>query len=303
MVSAIGSAVTLLLMTTLAGDRTSAARILGVFPHHGYSHHMVFLPYLRSLADHGHDVHVISNFASSHPRITDINIYGSMPMFNNNVTFHVGVGSGFGIYGTLSDLFSLYEMAKSTEGLFDVPAVRRLLDDRDAAFDLVIAEHFNSEVPLGFAAKYRTPFVLLSSCPILPWTKSLVGQPQQTAYRPSVFSGLSTRMNLVQRLINVISAYAATTLFRTLHRPWSERVLKQHLGVDVSLDEFASSVSLVLVNTHWTINGVSPTVPAVLEVGGIHVKSSKNVSTVSTHIYLYTLSCLNDVFKKRIWGI
>ncbi|XP_060861408.1 UDP-glycosyltransferase UGT5-like [Metopolophium dirhodum] len=274
----VNAAVTYFLIaaTVAASYGASAARILGVFTHHGYSHHMVFLPYLRALADRGHDVHVISNFGSSHPNITDISVVGSMPMANNNVTFPNTAGQ-FGIVGTLTDMFNLYEIAKSTEAVFDVPAVRRLLDDRTVSFDLVIAEHFNSELPLGFAAKYRAPFVLLSSCPLMPWTISLVGQSQHTAYRPSLFSGLPERMDLAQRMTNTAVAFVSAAVFRLMYRPWGQRTLKKHLGLDVSLDELASNVSLVLVNTHWSLNGVSPTMPAIKETGGMHVMPPKHL--------------------------
>lgn len=268
-------AVTLLTALQVA----SGARILGVFLHHGYSHHMVFLPYLRALADRGHDVSVVSNFESSHPNITDISVLGSMPMHNNNVTFPNG--RSFGVSGTWTDMVQLYGMATTTESAFGAPGVVRLLSDPDAAFDLIIAEHFNSELPLGFALKYRAPFVLLSSCPMLPYTMSLIGQPQQTSYRPSTFSGLSSRMDFGQRLTNTVIAYLSVSLFRVIHRPWSQSVIGKHLGVDASLNDFASNVSLVLVNTHWTISGASPTLPAVLEVGGIHIKPSRPLPAVS----------------------
>lgn len=286
----VNTAVTYFLVaaTVAAYYGASAARILGVFVHHGYSHHMVFLPYLRALADRGHDVHVISNFDSSHPNITDISIVGSMPISTNNVTFP-GTAGMFGIVGTLADMFLLYEMAKTTEGIFEVPAVRHLLDDRTASFDLVITEHFNSELQLGFAAKYRVPFILLSSCPLMPWTTSLVGQSQHTAYRPSVLSGLPERMDLVQRLTNTAVAIVSTAVFRLMHRPWSQRMLKKHLGLDVSLDELASNVSLVLVNTHWSLNGVSPTMPAVKETGGMHVMPQKHLPIVSIYLCLIIL--------------
>ncbi|XP_027848325.2 UDP-glycosyltransferase UGT5 isoform X3 [Aphis gossypii] len=276
MVNATVTYYLLVAATVAASYRASAARILGVFPHHGYSHHMVFLPYLRTLADRGHDVHVISNFDSSHPNITDINVVGSMPMSNNNVTFPITAGY-FGIVGSLTALFGLSYLARTTEGLFDVPAVQNLLEDRTATFDLVIAEHFNSELPLGFAAKYRAPFVLLSSCPLPPWTMSLVGQPLQIAYRPSMLSGLPERMDLGQRLINTAVTAVSVAVFRLINRSWSQQTLRKRMDLDVSLDELASNVSLVLVNTHWSLNGVSPTVAAVKETGGMHIMPPKQL--------------------------
>jgi len=269
--------------TVAASYRASAARILGVFPHQGYSHHMVFMPYLRTLADRGHDVHVISNFESSHPKITDISIAGSMSMPNNNITMPDNPGH-FGIVKTLKIMIGLYYMSKTTESLFDVPAVRNLLDDQTASFDLVIAEHFNSELPLGFAAKYRAPFVLLSSCSLPPWTMSLVGQPLQIAYKPSMLSGLPERMDLGQRLINTAVTVVSVAVFRLINRSWSQQTLRKRMDLDVSLDELASNVSLVLVNTHWSLNGVSPTVAAVKETGGMHIMPPKQLPIVSTYL-------------------
>lgn len=284
MVNTVEAAVTLLAI--LAVGRVSTARILGVFPYQGYSHHMAFLPYLRRLADCGHDVHVISNFPSSHTRITDVNIRGTTAAFHEHMTFSE-VSSRSWVIELLEHMqLSLDLMTSSTEDMFCAPAVRRLLSDVNATFDLVVAEHFNSEVPLGFAAKYRAPFVLLSSCLLLPWTMSLVGQPFHAAYKPSVLTGFSKRMSLSQRLVNALTNHVSVVLFRALHRPWSRDAIKRHLEVDVPLEEFASNVSLVLANTHWTVHGPSPVVPAVLEVGGMHIESAKRLPKVSKIFYV-----------------
>lgn len=285
------------MMATDGRGGALAARILGVFLHHGYSHHMVFLPYIHALADRGHEVHVISNFPTSHPKVTDISIEGSMPMHNNNLTFPMTRQNS--LISMWNGMFALYDWAKSTEAVFDVPAVKQLLDDPDAAFDLVIAEHFNSELSLGFAAKYDTPFVLLTSCPIFPWAMSLFGQSFEVAHRPSTFSGLSGRMDLSQRMVNALITYVSNALFLVLHRPWSQQTVKKRLGLDVSLDEFASNASLMLVNTHWTVSGVSTTVPAVVEVGGMHIKPSKSLPEVSTYINTRIDCCFSRFALRR----
>lgn len=287
--------VTLFTVAALTGDsgRVSAARILAVFPHPGYSHHMVFLPYVRALADRGHDVHFVSNYPLSHANVTDVSIQGSMTKLENNNQFPVS--RPFDFSGMWMDMFMLRDMAAITEGMFGVPAVRRLLSDKNATFDLVVAEHFNSELPLGFAAKYRAPFVLLNSGSIMPWTQPLVGQSPETAYRPSILSGMSERMDFVQRLANTLMDYACNAIFRAVHRPWSQHMLKKHLGVDVYLDEFASKASLVLVNSHWTIHGVSPTVPAIVQVGGMHLTALETLPEVSIH-YLILINDQLDNF-------
>lgn len=47
-------------------------------------------------------------------------------------------------------------------------------------------------------------------------------------------------------------------------RKWSKRFL----GSDIADPH---NTSLILVNTHYTIDGVRPLTPNVIEVGGIHI--------------------------------
>ncbi|XP_015363936.1 PREDICTED: UDP-glucuronosyltransferase 2B15-like [Diuraphis noxia] len=257
--------------TVAAHYGASAARILGVFLHQGYSHHMVFLPYLRTLADRGHDVHVISNFDSSHPNITDISVMGSMPMPNNNVTFP-GTAGQFGIVDSLMAMFQLYEMAEATEGVFKVPAVQRLLNDRTTSFDLVIAEHFNSELPLGFAAKYRVPFILLSSCTPFPWTTSLVGQPYSPAYIPVLMTTYGPHMNFAERIYNTLLRSIAFYKYYTRSTISSQKIASKRYKDSSHLDQLVLKTSLLFVNTYHTLWGSRPLPQNVIEVGGLHVK-------------------------------
>ncbi|XP_050427538.1 UDP-glycosyltransferase UGT5-like [Adelges cooleyi] len=252
---------------------TTAARILGVFPHPGLSHHLVFLPYLKELASRGHRLHVISHFESSHADIVDMLIKGAK--FNNNFT--APDTSTFSLKGKWEEVFVLHEFARGTENLFGVREVRELLNNGSVEFDLIITEHFNSELSLGFVAKFNVPFVLLSSCALLPWTESVIGQPHQISYRPSASSGLSQRMSYVERLNNALIAHGWDMVFHAIHRPWSRRVIKENLGLDVNLDLLATNASLVLANTHFSINGPSATVPQLVEVGGIHINPPKDL--------------------------
>lgn len=52
----------------------------------------------------------------------------------------------------------------------------------------------------------------------------------------------------------------------------SEMKVRDFFGGDVRpLDEIAFGTSLLLVNAHFSINDPKPTVPGVVEVGGLHI--------------------------------
>ena len=47
------------------------------------------------------------------------------------------------------------------------------------------------------------------------------------------------------------------------------------------LGDLAKNTSLMLVNTHYSLNGVRPNTPSVIEVGGLHIKDLKPLDAVN----------------------
>lgn len=59
----IWTVITLLIL----GHDSSGHRILGLFPHPGYSHFQFFEPIMKALAEAGHEVTVVSQFPNKEP--------------------------------------------------------------------------------------------------------------------------------------------------------------------------------------------------------------------------------------------
>lgn len=56
----------------------------------------------------------------------------------------------------------------------------------------------------------------------------------------------------------------------------ADRLVKQYLGEGIpSVTELAKGTSAMFVNTHYSLSGVKPLTPNVVELGGIHIKESK----------------------------
>lgn len=51
-------------------------------------------------------------------------------------------------------------------------------------------------------------------------------------------------------------------------------------GAGPKLDALAQNYSLVLSNSHFSINEVRPLVPALVEVGGLHLDNTQTLSKV-----------------------
>jgi len=121
----------------------------------------------------------------------------------------------------------------------------------------------------------------MSSCNTFPWNERAVGQPYALAIKPLTLTSLPPKMNLYDRSMNTISNVIQLLVYAYFCRKRDEASIKEKLDVDVPLDPLVSKASLIFVNTHFTMFGPKPLVPAVVEVGGIHIQPIKPLPVVS----------------------
>jgi len=260
---------------------TYAANILAVLPHQGLSHHLTYLPLFQELATRGHNITMISNYPSEHPKIMDISINGSVPITNNKVNFSfVAPKLTNNINLSIKIMWSFYTKGKLYESMFTVNEVKQLLKS-SSEFDLLITEHFNHELSLAFAFKFHIPFILMSSCNLLPWNEHVVGQPYSLAIKPVTLTNFSPKMAFSDRVMNVISNFIQILSYTYVIRKRDEEIIKKNLNMDVSLDQLVLNASLIFVNTHFTMFEPKPFVSSIVEIGGIHIKPIQDLPVVS----------------------
>ncbi|XP_069681751.1 UDP-glycosyltransferase UGT5-like [Periplaneta americana] len=254
----------------------TCSRILAIFPYVGKSHHDVYIPYLKQLAARGHEVVVVSHFPqdSPFPNLTDISLKGSVNMPPvQGISFNM-----IEFVGPLENVVMLRYLAQiHCESILPLPQVQQL---RNRTFDLIITELFNTDCFLGLVHGFNTPFIYFSSSNLLAWANERIGNPDNPSYIPNLATELSDRMNFMERLGNTFHTLLFTwvlypMLFNRPGRFTAENRLKASLP---PLEDIAKRGSLILVNSHFTVNRPRPLVPAVIEVGGIHItKPPKNL--------------------------
>ncbi|CAM6032173.1 unnamed protein product, partial [Sphagnum compactum] len=143
-------------------------------------------------------------------------------------------------------------------------------------FDLVILEQFNSDCPVGIAYTFNAPYIALSSCAMMTYHYDRVGMPKITSYMPTLFSSHSTKMTFMERFYNWFVAHSHNFIYNMATNRGINKILKKHLGNDMpDIQELVKKTSLIMVNQHFSLSGVKPLTPAVIEVGGIHIEESK----------------------------
>ncbi|CAH1726113.1 unnamed protein product [Aphis gossypii] len=252
------------------------ANILAVFPHQGLSHHLVYLPYIQELANREHNITFISNYPIEHSNINNLSIRGSIPISNNKENIsRFEKNSKNDIIHSINVIRVFNYRGKTYEAMFTVDSVMALLNS-PYKFDLLVTEHFNNELFMGFAFKFNIPFILLSSCNLLPWNQHAIGQPYSLATVPTTLTtSLPIKMNFYGRVMNTISHTVQLFGFKLLCRARDEAIIKRNLDIEVSLDQAILNASLIMVNTHFTMFSSKPLVPAVVEIGGIHITPIK----------------------------
>ncbi|XP_052756091.1 UDP-glucosyltransferase 2-like isoform X2 [Galleria mellonella] len=266
----------------LVFHNAEAARILGLFPHTGKSHQMVFEPLLRRLAERGHHMTVASFFPLKNPleNYTDISFEGiaavgvetiDLTFFEGHKGFMKITGLGT-IIQRLTEFVPLNEMALNVcSKLVSWPPLNDVLRKE---YDVVLVENFNSDCMLGLMHVYgiKAPIVALSSTGLLPWSSERVGVTENPSYMPILTSTITNPFSFLERLQNTFLTYYYKLWFRYTIQVKEQEIIEKHFGRKiVDLKDLAKNTTLMMVNLFYSLNGARPLLPGLVEVGGMHL--------------------------------
>lgn len=182
---------------------SSPAAILGVFPTFSRSHFAVFEPYMTELVARNHSVVMISPYPlpKTVRGYVHIDIQKAREKFNGSWSLESFPQIPPRFHNVLS---IIADSNKGNENIFQLKSVRDLISSSTSTFDLIIIEEFTSDVFLGFAHRFKAPFITISTCPPMPWTTRRYGAPASLAFSPNLFSGYSDQMDFSSRTINLM---------------------------------------------------------------------------------------------------
>lgn len=293
----------LLIVVLLLSSVTAVSnsyKILALFPHPGKSHVDVFVKLMKGLAEKGHKVTVISHFPVKNPveRYKDISLEASASPLINVIDLDQVVGKRSEKW---SAIFLVHGFAKlSCEAALQSPGVQQFIRNNNNTFVVIIAEFFNSDCFLGFVHKFRAPLIGLSSSTIPHWINARMGNPTHPAYIPNSLMDYSHRMAFFERVENVLLGFFQDYYFQEIIGREDEMLSKKYFGTHLgNWREVIFNCSLLLVNTHFSLNFPRPLVPAVVEIGGIHVSTPRLPPAVSKPIKLKVLRSTTMNYQKQ----
>uniref|UniRef100_A0A1Y9HAI0 Uncharacterized protein n=1 Tax=Anopheles farauti TaxID=69004 RepID=A0A1Y9HAI0_9DIPT len=268
--------VVVLLGLTLALTPVQPAKILSIFPTTSKSHWILGSALMKELAMDGHEVTVISPFTLKNAPKT----YRHVEIVYNRGVFEEMMDK---VFDKIDDSIveKMLELGVFVTEIVNTtltsPEVQKLLHS-DETFDLLVLEVFLDDAFLGFADRFNCPVVGMSTFGASTWVNSLTGSPQPLSYVPHPMSSFTDKMNFWQRLGNVLFTAFDEALVKVMVEPTYERYYREYFpNATRSLEEMRRrGVSLILVNSHFSLSFPRPYLPNLIEIGGFHVNRKVN---------------------------
>lgn len=151
-------------------------------------------------------------------------------------------------------------------------------------FDLVMVEMFNQEAMYMFAHKYKAPLVLIDTTFVKRHVEEIMGNPMPASYVPFEYFDSAGDFSIVKRFYNWFIG-SVDYIGRTFHVSEKQNDLARKYfdsipGPLPRVQDLQNSASLVLVNTHFSIDTVFPQVPGIVQIGGAHIEDVKPLPKV-----------------------
>ena len=91
---------------------------------------------------------------------------------------------------------------------------------------------------------------------------------------PHIFLGFTDDMNFMKRLINTVGCIFEDTILRIFYYPVQKEIYDTQFPDPKPAfeDRMKHGVSLVLLNSHFSLSFPRPYLPNLIEVGGMHIK-------------------------------
>ncbi|XP_076628225.1 UDP-glycosyltransferase UGT5 [Colletes latitarsis] len=257
-------------------------KILAIFGHMGKSHFDVFKPLLEELARRGHELTVASHFPRTQKAIAaePLPNYKDVSLVDEKVQVFVNVvdlrNMTDSVFNVVKNLYSLYMMGDLScdIGLRNTELKKVVESEK---FDLVLTENFNTNCFMPVVHKTGAPFVQISTHQLMDWAVEHLAASHEASYVPAMFSHLPKPMNFLQRTWNVLLISFVTTVYDTLYNWRDQSMAEKYYGPGIpNVKEISKNVSLMLLNTHYSLHGAQHFPRNVIEVGGLHIPSKPN---------------------------
>ncbi|KNC24650.1 hypothetical protein FF38_13551, partial [Lucilia cuprina] len=226
---------------------------------------------LKGLAERGHEVTSISTF----PQKTPVKNFRDIAVMENSKLYEATMTEAVGEEKKKSFFDELFEFTnvgvQMVTNVLEHPKVKDIM--KNEKFDLIIVEALLCDALYGLGQHFNAPLVAVSTFGTINFVDVLVNNISPMSYIPHISLPYDNRMNLQERLVNVVSSVLDDFCYNFLMLPPQKKLFHKYFpSSQMTFDEVRKNVSLVLLNQHFTLSYPRPYVTNMIEVGGLHIK-------------------------------
>ncbi|XP_047989492.1 UDP-glycosyltransferase UGT5-like [Leguminivora glycinivorella] len=257
-----------------------AAKILGVFPTPSLSHQVVFNALTHELMRRGHENVIITpnpSFSQHHApeNFTEIDVHDLSYKIYRNMTSNLNYGD---IKCIATDINSLRETFLTVfENQMALGEVREIIENKNNDFDVLLVEAV-TRYALAFSHVVKVPIIAVSSFCAVADNYYVMGAPIHPLLYPQMlasrFYGLSLweKMGYWYCIFSMLNSYSKREMIENI-------VVKRIFGDDTpALNIIENDIDIFLINIHRLWEGCRPMPPAVIHLGGMHLKPGKGLT-------------------------
>lgn len=259
-------------------------RILVLLPLGSKSHKIAIMPIVEALAQKGHNLTIISGYASA----TEMNNIRELQITSIDEILERVKVDWFETQkqDSMTQLKTLMKSLVHTtkfgyDQIMTHPEFQSILLEGNV--DLVIVDAIVSELTFPIIEHLAVPFIFHCSSLGIPWAAAALeamGADLNYAAVPFPMTGFDNTMSFEQRLFNIRMAET----FHSMRQSYAFDVLDVHVKKDFPNASptayFMKEASLVLVNSHVTTDWPRSIPPTVIPIGAIHTRPAKQLPPV-----------------------
>lgn len=264
--------VKLLVLLVIFVSSSLCANILfiGIIP--AISHQTVVRPLIAELSLKGHNVTLITTdpvWNKTLVNLTEIDVSEAYKIFTpgevSSLIKHVSPKETAQFFHTL--LLNVVSLELQN------PRVQNLIQDDSYSFDVVVSEVHNPAM-FAFSERFKCPLVTYSTLGGLDNAFEGIGNPTHPLVPTDILFEKSYKLNFVERVESLYFYVWYQFYYRYYYLPRLDKVVKEYFGSGTPyIGDIEKNVSLFLMNVNPIIHMPRATVPGIVQLGPLHIKS------------------------------
>ncbi|KAG4079078.1 hypothetical protein HA402_001049 [Bradysia odoriphaga] len=268
-------------MNPLFEKQAQSANILAFVSDHSRSHCIILESLLQALAQRGHNVTIVSmcsakNRSNALPNYHEIHLNGKNVFLDEYRNDVVSKMKNSNKQAYLNAMKALKINAESSNRALEDPMTKLLLSSGQT-FDLFILGWQNNEFLLGIAAHFKCPSIVFYTMGSTKTIRDFVASPASVQNnRATAIVHRQVKSTFTKRLSYMWEHVIEFLLLEFYDYFVFQSYYDQHFPSSGNFPTYQAvkqNVSLVFTCHHFSQGGLRPTVPNLIEVGGIHIKN------------------------------